>query len=137
MPAIDGFVIAPKPAAHFGAGAIDKLPGVVRAAGADHVIVVTDAMLAAKPVIAQVTAVLGAAGLPVRVFSGVHPNPRRRGAGQHPAPGYGVRRRRHPGRYRPPALKTSRLRCGRPGMSPRLDAPTRGKLVLCHIRTAR
>jgi alcohol dehydrogenase len=75
MSAIDGFVIAPKPVAHFGVGAIEKLPGVVHSAGADHVIVVTDAVLATTPVIAQVTALLAAAGLPVQVFSGVHPNP--------------------------------------------------------------
>ena len=75
MSAIDGFVIAPKPVTHFGLGAVEKLPGVVRATGADHVLMVTDAALAATPVIAQVTAVLAAAGLAVRVFSGVHPNP--------------------------------------------------------------
>ena len=33
MSAIDGFVIEPKPAARFGVGAIDQLPGVVRATG--------------------------------------------------------------------------------------------------------
>ena len=34
MSAIDGFVIEPKPVVHFGVGAIDQLPGVVRATGA-------------------------------------------------------------------------------------------------------
>ena len=75
MSAIDGFVIEPKPAAHFGVGAIDQLPGVVRATGAGQVVVVTDAALAATPVIATVMAVLADAGLPARLFSGVHPNP--------------------------------------------------------------
>jgi len=75
MSAIDGFVIAPKPAAHFGVGAIEKLPGVVRAIGADNVVVVTDAGLAVTPVIAQVTDVLAAEGLVTYVFSGVHPDP--------------------------------------------------------------
>ncbi len=75
MSVIDGFVIAPKPAAHFGVGAIGQLPGVVRATGAVQVVVVTDAALAATPVIATVMAVLADAGLPARVFSGVHPNP--------------------------------------------------------------
>jgi len=75
MSMVDGFVIAPKPAAHFGAGSVEKLPGLVRATGADQVVVVTDAALAATSVVARVTAVLAAAGLPVRVFSGVHPNP--------------------------------------------------------------
>jgi alcohol dehydrogenase len=75
MSAIDGFVIEPKPAARFGVGAIDQLPGVVRATGAGQVVVVTDAALAATPVIATVMAVLADAGLPARLFSGVHPNP--------------------------------------------------------------
>ena len=43
------FVITPKPAAHFGAGAIGRLPAVVRATGAAQVVVVTDAALAATP----------------------------------------------------------------------------------------
>ena len=68
-------VIAPTPHAHFGAGAVGKLPGVVRGSGSDAVVVVTDAALAGTPVVGSVTAVLEAAGLPVTVFSGVHPNP--------------------------------------------------------------
>jgi alcohol dehydrogenase class IV len=75
MSAIDGFVIACKPATHFGVGTIEKLPAIVRATGADAVVVVTDAALAATPVVATVTAVLADVGLPARVFSGVHPNP--------------------------------------------------------------
>jgi len=43
MSAIDGFVIASKPATHFGVGTIEKLPAIVRATGADAVVVVTDA----------------------------------------------------------------------------------------------
>src|SRR5271157_3665056 len=75
MSAFDGFVIEPKPAAHFGVGAIEQLPGVVRATGAGQVVVVTDAALASTPVIATVLAVLAMAGLPARLFTGVHPNP--------------------------------------------------------------
>jgi alcohol dehydrogenase len=75
MSVIDGFTIAPRPVAHFGVGAIDRLPGVVRATGAAQVVVVTDAALASTPVIATVLAVLADAGLPARLFSGVHPNP--------------------------------------------------------------
>jgi alcohol dehydrogenase class IV len=75
MSAIDGFVIAPKPVAHFGVGAVEALPGLVRATGAGQVLLVTDAALAATAVVAQVTAVLAAAGLPVHAFSGVHSNP--------------------------------------------------------------
>ena len=66
MSVIDGFVIESKPATHFGVGAIDQLPGVVRATGADRVVVVTDAALAATPVIATVMTVLADAGLPAR-----------------------------------------------------------------------
>ena len=75
MSAIDPFVITPKPAAHFGIGAIEKLPGIVRGTGAEAVVVVTDAALAATPVIAKVTEVLADAVLPVHLFTGVHPNP--------------------------------------------------------------
>ena len=63
------------PAAHFGAGAVAKLPAVVTAAGGGSVLLVTDAALAATTVVGAVTGVLTAAGLPVTVFSGVHPNP--------------------------------------------------------------
>jgi len=69
------FVIAPKPAAHVGVGAIGRLPAVVRATGAAQVVVVTEAALAATPVIATVQAVLADAGIPARLFAGVHPNP--------------------------------------------------------------
>jgi alcohol dehydrogenase len=75
MSVIDGFTITPKPAAHFGVGAIGELPAAVRAAGADHVVVVTDAASAPTPVIGTVMAVLADAGLPARLFSGVHANP--------------------------------------------------------------
>ncbi len=75
MSAFHGFTIEPKPLTHFGVGAIDQLPGVVRGTGADRVVVVTDAALTATPVIATVMTVLAAAGLPARVFSGVHPVP--------------------------------------------------------------
>jgi alcohol dehydrogenase class IV len=70
-----GFVITPGPAAYFGVGAIEKLPAIVRGAGADHVVVVTDEALAVSPVITQVLDILLDAGLPCHVFSGVHPNP--------------------------------------------------------------
>jgi len=75
MSEIDPFVITPKPAAHFGVGAIEKLPGIVRATGADHVVVVTDAKLTATPVITTVIDILADACLPSHIFTGVHPNP--------------------------------------------------------------
>ncbi|HEX4659148.1 MAG TPA: iron-containing alcohol dehydrogenase [Streptosporangiaceae bacterium] len=68
-------VIAPTPTAHFGAGAVGKLPGIARGLGSQAVVVVTDAALAATPVVARVTGEVEAAGMPVTVFSGVHPNP--------------------------------------------------------------
>ena len=67
--------ISPTPAAHFGIGATGKLPGVVRAAGCDAAIIVTDAVLAATPVVARVAEVLADAGVAVSTFAGVHPNP--------------------------------------------------------------
>jgi len=70
-----GFVITPGPAAHFGVGAIEKLPGIVRATGARHVVVITDEALAAGPIVATVTDILLDAGLPSHVFDGVHPDP--------------------------------------------------------------
>jgi alcohol dehydrogenase len=68
-------VISPAPAAHFGAGAAARLPGIVRGAGRDAVVLVTDAALAATPVVAGVAGVLEAAGIAVTLFSGVHANP--------------------------------------------------------------
>jgi alcohol dehydrogenase len=56
-------------------GTIEKLPGVVRATGADHVVVVTDAKLTATPVITTVIDILADACLPSHIFTGVHPNP--------------------------------------------------------------
>jgi alcohol dehydrogenase len=66
--------IGDTPPAHFGAGAIARLPGIVQRAGR-HALVVTDAALAATPVLPAVTEVLSAARIPVTVFSDVHPNP--------------------------------------------------------------
>ena len=68
-------VITPTPAAHFGAGAIARLPGIIRGAGRDAVVLVTDAALAAIPVVADVAGVLEATGIAVTMFGGVHPNP--------------------------------------------------------------
>lgn len=68
-------LIAPKPAAYFDPGAIRELPAIVRGTGASAAMIVTDAALAATPVIATVTYHLAEAGIPVHVFGGVHPNP--------------------------------------------------------------
>jgi len=68
-------VLRPMPAAVFGAGAIAALPGIVRGTGGEAVAIVTDAALAATVVVAGVTAVLAADGIPAAVFDGVHANP--------------------------------------------------------------
>jgi alcohol dehydrogenase len=67
--------ITPTPAAYLGSGAVAKLPGILGGTGSDAAVVVTDAGLAATPVVACVTGVLDAAGIPVTLFSGVQPNP--------------------------------------------------------------
>jgi alcohol dehydrogenase len=72
---IDPFVITAPPVAHFGLGAIEKLPGIVRDTGADAVVVVTDAGLGATPVVTAVLDILLDACLPAHLFSGVRPNP--------------------------------------------------------------
>src|SRR5215469_5590708 len=69
------FQVPRGPVAHFGPGALAKLPDIVREAGADAVLVITDAALARTPVIASVLRTLEAAGIRCQVFSGVHPNP--------------------------------------------------------------
>lgn len=69
-----GLTIGDTPLGHFGAGAIAKLPGIVQRAGG-QALVITDAALAATPIIAAVTEALSAAGTPATVFSGVHQNP--------------------------------------------------------------
>ncbi len=66
--------IGDTPPARFGPGAIASLPGIVQRAGR-RALIVTDAALAATPVLAAVTGVLSAAGIPATVFSDVHPNP--------------------------------------------------------------
>jgi alcohol dehydrogenase len=67
--------IAPAPAAHFGAGAIGKLPDLVRGTGREAVVVVTDAALSATAVVAAATGALRPGGIPVTIFDGVHANP--------------------------------------------------------------
>jgi alcohol dehydrogenase len=75
LPVPAELLVGSTPPAHFGAGSIARLPAVIAAAGGDVALVVTDAALAATPVIAAVRAALAADGVPVTVFSGVHPNP--------------------------------------------------------------
>src|SRR5215471_15004342 len=72
---ISDFQVPRGPVAHFGVGALLKLPGIVRETEADAVLVVTDAALARTPVIPAVVAALEMAGIPASVFDGVHANP--------------------------------------------------------------
>ncbi|MGO8957036.1 MAG: iron-containing alcohol dehydrogenase family protein [Streptosporangiaceae bacterium] len=74
MPIPPELAIGDTPPAQFGAGSIARLPAIVQRAGS-HALIVTDAALAATPVLPAVMAVLAAAGVPVTVFSGIHPNP--------------------------------------------------------------
>ena len=75
MSQLDRLVITAKPTVHVGPGAIGELPGIVLAAGADQVVVVTEEALATAPVIETVMTVLADGGLPARLFAGVHPVP--------------------------------------------------------------
>jgi alcohol dehydrogenase len=68
-------VFSPLPAAHFGAGTIGALPGIVRGTGGQAVALVTDQALAGTPVVAAATAALASDGLTTAVFAGVHANP--------------------------------------------------------------
>jgi alcohol dehydrogenase len=68
-------VFTPPPTTHFGAGAVGALPRIVTQTGGDAVVIVTDAALAATPVVAAVADVLARAGLHATIFDRVHPNP--------------------------------------------------------------
>ncbi|PPF85607.1 NAD-dependent alcohol dehydrogenase [Subtercola sp. Z020] len=65
----------PKPFAHFGRGRVTEVGRVTTATGAATAMIVTDAFLAASPVVAAVRASLEAAGVAVTVYGGVTPNP--------------------------------------------------------------
>jgi len=67
--------ISPTPSAHFGVGSVASLVQVLAEAGSSGAVIVTDAGLAATPVVGAVRAAIDAAGLPVATFSGVHANP--------------------------------------------------------------
>src|SRR5215469_14688702 len=75
LPAPRELAIGTTPAAYFGAGSIARLPELIAGAGGRSALIVTDAALAATSVIGAVTDLLTAAGVPVTVFTGVHPNP--------------------------------------------------------------
>ncbi len=75
LPVPSELTIGSTPTAHFGAGAVTRLPALVTATGAAAVLLVTDAALAATPVITRVLDVLSAAAQPATVFSSVHANP--------------------------------------------------------------
>jgi alcohol dehydrogenase class IV len=68
-------ILSPLPAAHFGAGAIDAVAGIVRGTGCQAAVIVTDQGLARTTVVTSVASMLAASGLAVTVFSGVHANP--------------------------------------------------------------
>jgi alcohol dehydrogenase len=67
--------IVPTPKAHFEVGGVSQLGQAVASSGAVAAVVVTDAGLAATPVIGAIRAAIDEAGVPMTVFSGVHANP--------------------------------------------------------------
>jgi len=76
LPLADARIVyTPLPAAHFGAGTVAALPGIVRGTGAQAVALVTDAVLAGTPAVAAATDALTGAGFTVAVYTGVQPNP--------------------------------------------------------------
>jgi alcohol dehydrogenase len=77
MPLLAGtrIVLDPTPPAHFGAGAVDAIAGIVNGTRGRAAVIVTDRGLAGTAVVASVAGVLAASGIPVTVFSGVHANP--------------------------------------------------------------
>jgi alcohol dehydrogenase len=68
-------VLDPKPAAHFGVGAVSKVGDLAVAQGAKSALIITDPFLGASPICAEVKESLEAAGIKVSVFEGVTPNP--------------------------------------------------------------
>jgi len=68
-------VLSPLPAAHFGAGAIDAVAGIVHGTGCQAAVIVTDQGLASTAIVASVASLLAASGITVTVFSGVQANP--------------------------------------------------------------
>jgi alcohol dehydrogenase len=68
-------VLDPKPAAHFGVGAVSKVGDLAVAQGAKSALIITDPFLGASPICAKVKGSLEASGIKVSVFDGVTPNP--------------------------------------------------------------
>jgi alcohol dehydrogenase len=68
-------VLDPKPAAHFGVGAVSKVGELAAAQGAKSALIITDPFLGASPICAEVRSSLEAVGIKVSVFDGVTPNP--------------------------------------------------------------
>lgn len=62
-------------AIRFGAGRVAELPEVLKAAGIEKPLLVTDAGLASLPVTQQTLSILKGAGIPARLFAEVRPNP--------------------------------------------------------------
>ena len=68
-------VLSPLPAAHFGAGAIDAVAGIVHGTGCQAAVIVTDQGLASTAIVASVASLLAASGITATVVSDVHANP--------------------------------------------------------------
>ena len=68
-------VLDPKPAAHFGLGAVSKVGQLAKEQGAKKALIITDPFLAASDITTKVKASLEASGIEVEIFGGVTPNP--------------------------------------------------------------
>lgn len=68
-------VLDPKPAAHFGLGAVAKVGELAKEQGAKKALIITDPFLASSEITNKVTKSLVDAGIQVEVFGGVTPNP--------------------------------------------------------------
>ncbi len=75
LPVPPELVVGSTPTGHFGAGSIARLPSVIAGSGGQTALIVTDAGLAATPVVAVAADVLSAAKIPATLFAGVHQNP--------------------------------------------------------------
>lgn len=65
----------PKPPAHFGVGAVQKVGDLAKSQGATKALIVTDSFLAKSEILLKVEASLKSSGILVQVFDGVTPNP--------------------------------------------------------------
>ena len=74
MLSTQSFTLGSAPA-HFGCGAIDRLPSVLASLGQNRALLVTDAGVAAAGIGTRIEDILRAAGVTTALFDGINPNP--------------------------------------------------------------